>query len=135
MSLFFCQFCEFFWKTWEFSCDKVIFSPKMNFSEQLFYRTPRNHSFSTYAEFSEKLTFLTPWLRTSACAYQEVRNDSFSENFAYVLNECPSTILIFWIFHRVLNHLICSDTSLSFHSILNIIIYTSVNLTKKWVFS
>ena len=34
--------------------------------------------------FSEKLTFLTPWY---ACAYQEVSNVSFSENFAYVLNE------------------------------------------------
>ena len=50
--------------------------------------TIRNHSFSTYAKFSEKLTFLTPWypmLRTCAC--QGVRNVSFSENFAYVLNE------------------------------------------------
>ena len=36
----------------------------------------RDHSFSAYAKFSEKLTFLTPppFL-------------SFSENFAYVLNE------------------------------------------------
>ena len=33
----------------------------------------RDHSFSTYAKFSKKLTFLT--------------NVSFSENFAYVLNE------------------------------------------------
>ena len=32
-----------------------------------------DHSFSTYANFSEKLTFLTP--------------PSFSENFVYVLNE------------------------------------------------
>ena len=39
------------------------------------------YPFSTYAKFSEKLTFLTPW-----CAYQGVRNVSFSENFAYVLN-------------------------------------------------
>ena len=35
-----------------------------------------DHPFSTYAKFSEKLTFLIPW----------VRNVSFSENFAYVLN-------------------------------------------------
>ena len=33
-------------------------------------------------KFSQKLTFLKPWY-----AYQEVRNVSFSENFAYVINE------------------------------------------------
>ena len=36
----------------------------------------RVHSFSTYAKLSEKLKFLTLW-----------RNVSFSEKFAYVLNE------------------------------------------------
>ena len=45
-----------------------------------------DYSFSTYAKFSEKPIFLTPW-----CAYirtnQGVRNLSFSENFAYLLNE------------------------------------------------
>ena len=40
----------------------------------------RGHSFSTYAKFFEKLTFL----RTGT--YQGVRNVSFSENFAQVLN-------------------------------------------------
>ena len=35
------------------------------------------HSFSTYAEFSEKLTFLTPLISTHMCAYQGVRNGSF----------------------------------------------------------
>ena len=34
----------------------------------------RKHLFSTYAIFSEKLTFLT-------CAYQGIRNVIFSENF------------------------------------------------------
>ena len=47
----------------------------------------RNHSFSTYEKFSEKLTFLNPLIRTRTCAYQRVRNVSFSENFAYILNE------------------------------------------------
>ena len=42
-----------------------------------------HHTFSTYAKFSEKLTFPT----TRTCAYQEVRNVSFSENFVYALNE------------------------------------------------
>ena len=39
----------------------------------------RDHSFVTYAKFSEELTFLNPQIRT--------RNVSFSENFAYMLNE------------------------------------------------
>ena len=41
-----------------------------------------DYSFSADAKFSEKLKFL-------ACSYQGVRNVSFSENFAYVLNEWP----------------------------------------------
>ena len=36
-----------------------------------------DHPFSTHAKFPEKRT----------CAYQRVRNVSFSENFVYVLNE------------------------------------------------
>ena len=43
---------------------------------------------SIYAKFSEKLTFLTPWY-THTCAYQGVRNVSFSENFPYVINGWP----------------------------------------------
>ena len=41
-----------------------------------------DYSFSADAKFSEKSKFL-------ACSYQGVRNVSFSENFAYVLNEWP----------------------------------------------
>ena len=40
----------------------------------------RDHSFSTYAEFSERVTFLIPWYAQQ----QRVRN---VENFAYVLNQ------------------------------------------------
>ena len=47
------------------------------------------HLLSTYAKFSEKLTFLTPLISTHTCAYRGVRNVSFSENFAYVLNGWP----------------------------------------------
>ena len=43
------------------------------------------HPFSTCAKFSEKLTFLT----SRTCVYQGVKNVSFSENLAYVLNEWP----------------------------------------------
>ena len=45
-----------------------------------------DYSFSTYAKFSEKLIFLTPLIRTRTCKYRKI-NVSFSENFAYVLNE------------------------------------------------
>ena len=46
----------------------------------------RDHSFSTYAIFSEKLN-IYPLKRTCTYAYQGVRNGRFSENFAYLLNE------------------------------------------------
>ena len=51
----------------------------------------RDHPFSTYAKFPEKLIFL-PLIRTHACTCQEYvcvsggKNVSFSENFAYLLN-------------------------------------------------
>ena len=64
----------------------------------------------TFTKFSEKLTFLTPWyahhmvrhthrrivwvcLAILWCAYQGVRNVSFSENFANVLNEWSLSIV------------------------------------------
>ena len=61
-------------------------------------RILRDHWFSTYAKFSEKITKITyvcvSGVRTlffrkilRMCAYQGVRNVIFSENFAYVLNE------------------------------------------------
>ena len=43
------------------------------------------HSFSTFAKFSEKSTFLI--LRYAHVRVLGVRNLSFSENFAYVLNK------------------------------------------------
>ena len=43
------------------------------------------HSFIIYANFSVKVTFLTPV--THIIAYQGVINVAFSEDFAYVLNE------------------------------------------------
>ena len=45
----------------------------------------RHHRFSTYAKFSEKLTFLTPETHTYVCV-SGVRNISFSENLAYLVN-------------------------------------------------
>ena len=44
-----------------------------------------DHSFSTYAKFSEKQIFFTQWY--AHVRVRGVKNVSFSENFAYVLNE------------------------------------------------
>ena len=46
----------------------------------------KDHSFSTFAKRSDKLTFLTPWY-AHMCAYQGIRNVSLSENFAHLLIE------------------------------------------------
>ena len=46
-------------------------------------KTSKDRSFSTYAEFSEKVTIV-----------HSVRNVSFSESFAYVLNERPTTDVV-----------------------------------------
>ena len=45
----------------------------------------RGHRFSMYAKLSEKLISY-PLIRTRTCAYQGVRNVSFSESLGYVLN-------------------------------------------------
>ena len=48
-------------------------------------RVIKVHSFSRYAKFSEKLTFLPLDTYTNVLA-SGVKNVSFTENFAYVLN-------------------------------------------------
>ena len=53
-----------------------------------------NYSFRTYVKFSEKLTFLTPLIRTRTCACYWLRNISFSENIAYVLNGCSPVLCV-----------------------------------------
>ena len=72
------------------SLNKKIFGMKINF-----FRLPpgvctaydfpwyilMDHPFSTDVTFSKKLTFVT-------CTYQGVKNVSFSEHFACVLNPC-----------------------------------------------
>ena len=45
------------------------------------------NALSTYAKFFNISYQHLPPKRTRTCAYQGVRNVSFSENFAYVLNE------------------------------------------------
>ena len=48
-----------------------------------------DHSFGTCAKFSKELTFLTPDMHMYMCVLGGVRNVSFSESFAYILNEWP----------------------------------------------
>ena len=62
-----------------------------------------DHSFIRYAKSSEKLTFLTPWYAHVRVAYQGVRNDSFSENFAYAVNGWSLVLLSFPGFLNYLN--------------------------------
>lgn len=45
----------------------------------------RDHSFTMQAKFFEKLTCPTPLACTCTCAYQGLKNLSFSENFAHLL--------------------------------------------------
>ena len=49
--------------------------------------TNKDHSFNTYAKYSEKTNISYPLIGTRTCAYRGVRNVSFSENFRDVLNE------------------------------------------------
>ena len=45
-----------------------------------------HYPFSTYTKFSEKLSFLTSWYAHECVRIRGVRNVSFPENLAYVLN-------------------------------------------------
>ena len=47
----------------------------------------RDHSFSTFPKFSKKLLLPYPLILARTGAYQRVRSNSFSENFANMLNE------------------------------------------------
>ena len=60
----------------------------------LLCRPIRGHPLSTYVKLSEKLTFLTP-RHALPCVYQGVRNVSFSENVAYVLNGWPLRLICY----------------------------------------
>ena len=63
---------------------------KENAYSDIFYEEA--HSFSKYAKFSGKLTFITPLYAHARAGNREVSNVSFSENFAYALNEWAPTI-------------------------------------------
>ena len=58
----------------------------------------RDDSFNSYAEFSEKLTFITPlYAHVVMCAYHGVKNVSLSEKFANALNKRSLIPLILFI--------------------------------------
>ena len=52
-------------------------------------KIPGDHPLSTYAKFSEKLTFLSPWYAHVLVRIRGLEMFFFSENVAYVLNEWP----------------------------------------------
>ena len=65
-------------------------------------KVPRNHSFSTYAKFSEKkLTFITPWYAHVRVRSRGIRNVSFPETFAYLLNERSLNRIIYILFFSI----------------------------------
>ena len=52
-------------------------------------KNPLRLSIKYVRNIFRKTNISNPLIRTRTCAYQEVRNVSFSENFAYVLNGRP----------------------------------------------
>ena len=55
--------------------------------EKIYKILEGGHTFSTYAKFSEKTIISYPLKCTRTCVYEGLRNVSFLEKFAYVLNE------------------------------------------------
>ena len=53
-----------------------------------------------------KTNISNPLIRTHTCAYQGVRNVTFSENFAYVLYGCPLACIM----KNKISHLTCSKS-------------------------
>ena len=58
-------------------------------------RSPKGPSIKWVRKIFRKTNSSNPLIRIRTCAYQGVRNVSFSENFAYVLNGCPQTPLFY----------------------------------------
>ena len=70
----------------------------------------RDHSFSTYARFSEKLTFLPP--STHIGGYLGVTNINFSKYFAPILNESSLTAFLFITYLAIFNPILWIASSL-----------------------
>ena len=73
-----------------------------------------DHPFGTYANFSIKLIPVTPLTHTQTCTYQGVKNVSFSENFANILNEISPILWILSGIHGVKRVRIWSYSGLHF---------------------
>ena len=55
-----------------------------------------NHPFSTYAKCSEEITFLNPWCLNLRVCIRGIKNVSFPNNFAYVLNGWSHRKILEW---------------------------------------
>ena len=59
--------------------------------------TDKEQSINYVRKIFRETNISNPLILTRTCAYQEVRNVSFSENFAYVLNGWPLRIVLWKI--------------------------------------
>ena len=76
--------------------------------------------FSTYAKFSKKLRFLTPWY-AHTCAYQGVRVIIFSENFAYIVKGWSPGNHCFLKSHWFTN---CNETMWFYESVISFEVFS-----------
>ena len=89
-----CNTCSVFTKfehvniCWLMSNIKPLVRKQKGGSQNVCYKK------SKHTHFFEKWTFLTPLIRTCACAYLEVRNVRFSENWRALLS-CNTRFLRF----------------------------------------
>ena len=99
---------------------------------------PRNHSFSTYAKFSEKKTNITPWYAHVRVRSRGIRNVSFPETFAYLLNERSLNriiyILFFFLFFMIDVILILWFQTVLAHFRPMLHFYIPLNVKKLFVF-
>ena len=89
------SFCQYFYKYLQ-----ICFLAERKHGKRTAWncKMARDHSFSEYGKFFRKTNISYPLIRTRTCAYQGVRNASFSENLAYVLNEWSPIKLTMIIF-------------------------------------
>ena len=93
VQVFSCEFCEIFKNIFlQNTSGRLLLIVVFGSSKYAFAINIRDYSFSRYAIFSEKINIFCPQIRTPTCAYQGVRNVSFSDNFAYLLNEWFHTL-------------------------------------------
>ena len=77
-------------------CSVCVAFARLHITDLRFWFCAGDHSFSTQANFFEKVTFLPPDTQTYVCVSM-VNKCFFSVNFAYVLNEWPQTLITFYL--------------------------------------